>query len=103
MSRTTEKTHLEILAAKLGARVTLDSARDWHIARGRGNIHVDGAGYSVYADLGHGRTLEAIRRHCERVGATVRQCGDREMVAHVPNAKRGSISLIKRMLAQNGG
>lgn len=103
MNRTEEKAHMEALADKLGARVTLDSAKDWHIAQGRGNVHPDGKGYAVYADLGHGRTVEAIRRHCERVGATVRQCGDREMVAHVPNAKRSAISLIRRMLAQNEG
>lgn len=86
---------MEALADKLVARVTLDSARAWHIAGKRGNIHPDAQGYSLYLARVQENSLDRART----LGLVVRQRGDDEAVLHVPNIRaKGVLGWIRGRL-----
>lgn len=95
MNRTQEKAHMEALATKLKTRVTLDSARAWHIAGRRGNVHPDAQGYSLYLE----RVQENSLDRAKTLGLVVRQRGDEEAVLHVPNFRaKGVLGWVRGRL-----
>jgi len=80
--RERERSHIAALAAALHCRFTRDDCADYVIQGQSGNIHVDGAGYSVAVMLETKMqwtyALKALRKFCE-----LRQRGDTEGVLHM--------------------
>ena len=97
-SRAVQTAHLELLAKPMRCRVTRDECLDPVIQGKRGNVHVDGLGYSVavLAPTRHGWNLakEKTTGFCQ-----VRQDGDTEGVLHVPVLpNKGQAVVIRRLI-----
>ncbi len=75
-------TSLERLAEVMKVRVRKDACGDQVILGERGNVHEDGAGYSVALMFLHGKSLRVGLGKLAGLG-TVRQRGDTEAVMHV--------------------
>jgi hypothetical protein len=73
---------MQNLANGLKARIKRDECGDWCIVGQRGNIHQDGAGYSIFGTFKSGKGL----KHCRDAFlgfCILRQLGDTEAVLHM--------------------